>query len=89
MDIDGVMEKVKIADLEIDIIYDNSKSRELELEVLTKEKDMLEKSILRRNNLLSNENYLKKAPSNIVAAEKDALTKEIARLEIIKNKLGE
>ena len=44
---------------------------------------------MRREKLLSNENYLNKAPSNVVDAEKEAVLKEKERLNIIKNKLGE
>ena len=46
------------------------------LKELTKKKETLEASIKRRNNLLSNENYVKKAPSNIVEKERLDLQKE-------------
>ena len=83
----GTIEKMKINNLEIDIIYDNSKNLVQELELLAKEKDMLEKSIMRREKLLSNENYLNKAPSNIVSVERESLAKEKERLNIIIDKL--
>lgn len=43
---------------------------------LKKEQEIMMKSIERREKLLSNENYLNKAPSNIVEAEREALMKE-------------
>jgi len=86
-DIKGALEKIKVGNMEVDIIYDNSKFIELEKEILEKEMVSLENSINRREKLLSNENYLNKAPSNIVAGEKDALAKEKERLDIIKNKI--
>lgn len=87
--IDGTLEKIKIGDLELDIIYDNSKNLEKERELLLKEKKILENSIVRRESLLSNENYLEKAPAAVVANERLALDKEKTQLEIIKNKIGE
>jgi len=89
LEVEGVIEKVKVSNIEIDITYDNSKNEEAEREILMKEKSSLENSIARREKLLSNENYLSKAPSNIVMAEKESLSKEIEKLNIIKNKLGE
>ena len=47
-----------------------------EIQPWTKKKETLEASIKRRNNLLSNENYVKKAPSNIVEKERLDLQKE-------------
>ena len=88
-DVNGNAETIKVDNLEVIIIYDNSKNLEQEKEFLQKEKDMLESSIARREKLLSNENYLNKAPENIVNGEKEALAKEQLRLNIIKNKLGE
>ena len=45
---------------------------------------ILETSIERRKKLLSNENYLNKAPENIVNKEKEDLAKELAKLEELK-----
>ena len=59
-------EIVKLDDLEISILYDSSKNEEELKNNLIKEKEKLLKSIERREKLLSNENYLNKAPSNIV-----------------------
>lgn len=81
-------ELIKLDDLSIIIIYDNSKNEEELLSTLRKEQDRLTKSIERREKLLSNENYLKKAPSNIVDAEKEALKKEKEQLQIINEKLN-
>ncbi len=55
---------------------------------LEKEKERLEKSITRRKTLLSNPNYISKAPENIVNKEKEDLEKELNQLEIINNKLN-
>ena len=85
--IDGNVEKVKIGNIEINIIYDNSKNAEAEKELLLKEKSNLEASIARREKLLGNENYVNKAPSNVVEAERLALSKEKERLEIINSKI--
>ena len=84
---DGSVEKVKVGNIEIDIIYDNSKNAEAEKELLLKEKSNLESSIARREKLLGNENYVNKAPSNVVEAERVALAKEKERLEIINSKI--
>jgi len=72
----------------VSIYYDGSLSDE-EIENIKKEKERLENSIKKRNNLLSNENYIKKAPTNLVETEKLTLEKEIQELEIITNKLKE
>ena len=45
----------------------------------------LEASIERRRKLLSNENYVNKAPEAIVNKEREDLEKELNRLEILKN----
>ena len=81
-------ELVKLETLSLNIIYDNSKNEEDLLNNLKKEQEKLLNSIERREKLLSNENYLKKAPSNIVETEKEALKKEKEQLEIIEQKLG-
>ena len=81
-------ELVKLEDLSLIIVYDNSKNEEELLSNLRKEQEKLMKSIERREKLLSNENYLKKAPSNIVETEKEALKKEKEQLELIIQKLS-
>ena len=80
--------KVEYNNLSLEIVYDNSKNLEQEKENLEKEKIRLENSILRREKLLSNVNYINKAPQNIVEEEKNNLEKEKEQLEIIKNKLN-
>jgi len=44
-------------------------------------------SISRREKLLSNENYVSKAPEMIVNKERESLEKEKERLEFIDNEL--
>ena len=70
------------------LYYDGSANKTQELENLYKEKERLENSILRREKLLANENYVNKAPKNIVDNEKETLEKEKKELEIILNKLN-
>ena len=70
------------------IIYDNSKSLEEEKEKLLKEKESLEASIARREKLLSNSNYVEKAPKAIVDKDREALLKEKEMLDIILNKIN-
>ena len=86
---DKKCEIISINGMIVSVFYDNSKNLEEEKELLLKEKATLEKSISRREALLSNENYLKKAPANIVEVEKESLAREKSRLDIIKNKLEE
>ena len=69
------------------ICYDDSKQKGEELENLTKEKDSLEASIARRNKLLSNENYVAKAPANIVNQERESLAQEEAKLKVVLDRL--
>jgi len=67
--------------------YDGSQGRELEKEKLLKEKEAIIASIERREKLLSNENYVNKAPAEIVNAEKEQLEKEKRTLENIERQL--
>ena len=78
--------EIKLNDFEIIIVYDNSKNIEEEKEKLLKEKEELESSIVRREKLLSNENYVAKAPKEIVDKERESLEKEKNMLEIVLNK---
>ena len=55
---------------------------------LQKEKENLENSIVRRKKLLSNENYVNKAPKNIVDLDRENLEKDKKELEIIMDKLN-
>ena len=81
-------ELIKLGNLSLSMIYDNSKNEEELLNNLKKEQTRLMQSIERREKLLSNENYLKKAPSNIVETEKESLKKEKEQLELITQKLS-
>ena len=85
---DGSGTEVKLNDLEITIVYDNSKSLEEEKEKLLKDKENLESSIARREKLLSNENYVMRAPSEIVDKERENLKKEKNLLNDILVKLN-
>ena len=80
--------KVEYNNLSLEIVYDNTKNLEHEKENLIKEKERLENSIARREKLLSNENYVNKAPQNIVEEERNNLKKEKVQLELIINKLN-
>ena len=73
--------KVEYNGLAITIIYDNSKNIKEQEEKLIKEKETLEKSIERREKLLSNENYVNKAPQNIVMLDKEKLEAEKEKLK--------
>ena len=70
----------------VTIYYDGTLS-ESEIEKLKKEALSLTNSIKRRENLLNNENYVNKAPKEIVENEKISLEKEKKELEIISLKL--
>lgn len=67
----------------INLYYDGSANKEVMLEKLEKEELRLTSSIERRKKLLSNKNYVNKAPSNLVENEKNTLEKEIKELETI------
>ena len=71
-------------DFSIDIIYDNSQNKEDLERKQAEEIKKLTESIARRKKLLSNSNYLNKAPSKIVAKEKKALEEELSQLESLK-----
>ena len=71
----------------VNLYYDNSANKTAEIENLYKEKERLESSINRREKLLANQNYVNKAPKNIVETEKQTLEKEKQELSIIIQKL--
>ena len=54
-----------------------------------KKKETLESSIKRRTNLLNNENYVKKAPENIVTKERLDLEKETSMLNNVLKEINE
>ena len=66
------------------ILYFEVKNKASE-EDIQKEIEELEKSINKRKNLLSNENFVKRAPENIVANEKQKLVEEEEKLSKLKN----
>ena len=80
---------VSLDKYELIIYYDNSRQQTEELENLIKEKETLLKSIQRRENLLSNQNYVSKAPEKIVASERENLENEKNKLEITLKRLEE
>jgi len=80
--------EIKTKNYEIKYIFDTSIAKEKEKENLLKEKERLENSISRREKLLSNTNYVNKAPQNIVEEEKNNLQKEKEQLELIITKLN-
>ena len=80
--------EIKTKYYEIKYMFDTSIAKEKEKENLIKEKERLENSIARREKLLSNENYVAKAPENIVNQERENLKQEKENLEAIINKIG-
>lgn len=68
----------------IDLYYDKEITEE---DIMLKNKQIsdLEASIARRKNLLSNENYLNKAPKELVEKEKNTLKDEEEKLAKLKN----
>ncbi len=72
----------------IKYMYDMTGSIEKELENLLKEKGRLESSISRREKLLSNENYINKAPEEVVNKEKEEYSKEKDMLNKIIERLN-
>ena len=79
---------VKLNNLSIEILYNDEIDHEKEIENLIKEKEKLEASIERRKKLLSNENYVNKAPANVVENDRIQLEKEQLKLEEIISKLN-
>lgn len=75
--------------IEAYICYDNNIDKTAVLNELMKKKETLESSIKRRTNLLNNENYVKKAPENIVAKERLDLEKETSMLNIVFKEINE
>ena len=81
-------QNIKLNNLSIDIQYNDEIDHEQELENLMKEKEKLVGSIERRKKLLSNENYVNKAPANVVENDRVQLEKEQLKLEEILSKLN-
>ena len=76
-----------VIDKNVSIFYDGTENEAKELDALNKEKERLEASISRREKLLSNENYVSKAPQNLVDQERKTLELEKQNLEAIVIKL--
>jgi valyl-tRNA synthetase len=55
--------------------------------LLISEIEKLEQSIKKRENLLSNENYINKAPSHIVELDRQKLKEEQEKLNNLKEQL--
>ena len=64
-------------------IYYEKESTEEEKKLVLKQIGELESSIKRRQNLLNNENYVNKAPKEIVESERIKLAEELKKLEIL------
>ena len=66
------------------IYFENTLTEE-ELELQEKQVTSLKQSILRRKQLLANENYLKKAPKELIEKEKNSLQEEEKKLNSLIN----
>ncbi len=71
---DGI--EIGLYDFSIKYLFDTSKSKEEEIASAKAEIERLKGSIERRKKLLSNENYVNKAPSAVVEKERADLAKE-------------
>ncbi|NLC47744.1 MAG: valine--tRNA ligase [Tenericutes bacterium] len=74
---------VELYSYKLDIYFDNKENYLEQQKKLEEETNNLKLSIERRKKLLSNENYVNKAPKEIVNKEKEDLEKEILRLETL------
>lgn len=63
------------------------KGKEINKELLISEIEKLEASILKRQKLLSNENYVNKAPTHVVELDRQKLKEEQDKLEKLKEQL--
>jgi valyl-tRNA synthetase len=69
-------------------VYYNKKEKDANYYIeIEKEIKRLEQSILKRESLLNNDNYISKAPINVVKKEKEDLIKEKDKLELLKKEL--
>ncbi len=66
------------------VIYFEKEETEEEKNLKLKEIESLENSIRRRENLLANENYVNKAPKELVEKERQTLEQEKEKLSILK-----
>ena len=67
------------------IIYFEKQLTEEDIKLKEKQINDLKNSIERRQKLLSNENYVSKAPKNLVEEEKNKLNEEINQLSLLEN----
>ena len=67
------------------VIYFEKEESEEDKALKQKEIESLESSIARRKALLSNENYVNKAPAALVEKERETLKQEQEKLTILKN----
>ncbi|MBQ7104857.1 MAG: valine--tRNA ligase [Bacilli bacterium] len=72
----------KSKNIDITYFYEGNKEDDSKKEEEIKK---LEESIARREKLLSNENYVNKAPANIVELDRKKLAEEKEKLELLKN----
>ncbi|MBE6151986.1 MAG: valine--tRNA ligase [Firmicutes bacterium] len=85
--LDGVEVISNDSTYRIKYMFDTTVDKEAEKEALLKEKEKLEQSIERRKKLLSNENYVNRAPEAVVNKERTDLEKEEAALKLIIDKI--
>ena len=76
-------EKYSYTSSNIDIIY-YEEGTKLDINLVKEEIKKLEASIIKRTNLLNNENYVNKAPQNIVELDRVKLKEEKEKLESLK-----
>ena len=79
---------VKNNQFAIYFVFDQTQNKEKEKQLLKKEIEQLQSNIIRRENLLANENYVKKAPHDLVEKERITLQKEQESLKIAQEKLN-
>jgi valyl-tRNA synthetase len=82
-DIEETNYLINYADYSMTIFYEKEETAE-EKELKEKQIKDLENSIERREKLLGNENYINKAPANIVLEDRKKLTEEKEKLELLK-----
>ena len=76
-------EKYNYTSSNIDITY-YEEGTKLDINLVKEEIKKLEASIIKRTNLLNNENYVNKAPQNIVELDRVKLKEETEKLESLK-----
>ena len=76
-------EKYNYTSSNIDITY-YEEGTKLDINLVKEEINKLETSIIKRTNLLNNENYVNKAPQNIVELDRVKLKEETEKLESLK-----